>query len=145
VDDVVQRDDGFSFIPRPRGLVGEKTSLMLNHLSLKSCGYVLVDVSSIDNTGILGAHSPRQAPQDVIARRRELAPFMQVCTDRLAAKITNHLTSQEHFNLATAFGVDTEWASVYDEAVIEAAKTDGIMHPGRGRFSGTIIKSAQQS
>ncbi|KAK2058134.1 F-box domain-containing protein [Colletotrichum caudatum] len=144
VDDVVQRDDGFSFIPRPHGLVSEKTSLMLDHLSLKSCGYVLVDVSSIDNTGILGTHSPRQSPQDIAARRRELAPFMQVCTDRLAAKITNHLTSQEHFNLATAFGVDTEWANVYDEAVIEAAKTDGVMHPGKGRFSGTITRLAQQ-
>ncbi|KAK1987368.1 F-box domain-containing protein [Colletotrichum cereale] len=144
VDDVVQRDDGFSFIPRPHSLVSEKTSLVLGHLSFKSCGYVLVDVSSIDNTGILGTHSPRQAPQDVMARRRELAPFMQVCTDRLAAKITNHMTSQEHFNLATAFGVDTEWASVYDEAVIEAAKADGITHPGRGRFSGTITKTAQQ-
>ncbi|KAK1997294.1 F-box domain-containing protein [Colletotrichum falcatum] len=145
VDDVVQRDDDFSFVPRPYGLVGEKTSLMLDHLSLKSCGYALVDMPSIDNTGILGAHSPRQAPQDVMARRRELAPFMQVCTDRLAAKITNHMTSQEHFNLVTAYGVDTEWANVYDEAVIEAAKTDGIMHPGKGRFSGIITKSAQQS
>ncbi|OHW96664.1 F-box domain-containing protein [Colletotrichum incanum] len=144
VDDFVQRDDGFSFIPRPHGLVGEKASLTIEHLSFKSCGYVFVDVSSIDNTGILGAHSPRQASQDVMARRRELAPFMQMCTDRLAAKITNHMTSQEHFNLTTAFGVDTEWTNVYDEAVIEAAKTDGIMHPGRGRFSGAITKTAQQ-
>ncbi|KAK1969765.1 F-box domain-containing protein [Colletotrichum sublineola] len=144
LDDAVQRDDGFSFISRPHGLISEKSSLMLDHISLKSCGYVLVDVSSIDNTGILGAHSPRQAPQDVMARRRELAPFMQVCTDRLAAKITNYMTNQEHFNLATAFGVDTDWANVYDEAVIEAAKTDGIMHPGRGRLSGIITKSAQQ-
>ncbi|GKT95067.1 F-box domain-containing protein [Colletotrichum tofieldiae] len=144
VDDFVQRDDGFSFIPHPHGLVGEKASLMIEHISFKSCGYVLVDVSSIDNTGILGAHSPRQAPQDIMARRRELAPFMQMCTDRLAAKITNHMTSQEHFNLTTAFGVDTEWTNVYNEAVIDAAKTDGIIHPGRGRFSGAITKTAQQ-
>ncbi|GKT48873.1 uncharacterized protein ColSpa_09054 [Colletotrichum spaethianum] len=144
VGDFVQRDEGFSFIPRPHALISEKASFVIEHLSFKSCGYVLVDVSSIDNTSILGAHSPRQAPQDVMARRRELAPFMQVCTDRLAAKITNHMTSQEHFNLTTAFGVDTEWTNVYDEAVTDAAKTDGIMHPGRGRFSGAITKTAQQ-
>ncbi|WQF89700.1 Putative F-box domain-containing protein [Colletotrichum destructivum] len=144
VDGFVRRDDGFSFIPRPHCLVRDKASLAIEHLSFKSCGYVLVDSSSIDNTGILGSHSPRQASQDVISRRRELASIMQVCTDRLAAKITNHITPQEQFNLITAFGMDTEWNNVYDEGVIEAAKMDGIVHPGRGRFSGVITKTVRQ-
>ncbi|WYZ46515.1 hypothetical protein EsH8_IX_000740 [Colletotrichum jinshuiense] len=145
VESFVQSDDGFLHIPRPQSLVKEKTCFGIEYMSFKSCGYVALDVPLIDNHSILPINSPWQEPQDIASRRRELAPFMQVCTDRLAAKVTNYMSAQEHFNLTTAFGVDTEWAGVYDEEVIEAARKDGIVHPGKGRFSGTITKTANQS
>ncbi|OHE97375.1 F-box domain-containing protein [Colletotrichum orchidophilum] len=144
VDEFVRKDEGFSLMPRPHSLVREKTSFGIEHMSLKSCGYAVLDVATIDNHSILPVNSPWQEPSEVTSRRRELAPFMQTCNDRLTAKITNYLSNQEHFNLTTAFGMDTEWTGVYDEEVIEAAKRDGIVHPGKGRFTGMITKAAKQ-
>ncbi|KAL0777595.1 hypothetical protein CaCOL14_005247 [Colletotrichum acutatum] len=144
VDDFVRKDDGFSLLPRPHSLVREKELLSIHNISLKSCGYVVLDIPMVDNHSIMPTTSPWQEPAEVTARRRELMPFMQSCGDRLAAKITNHISNQEHFNLSTAFGMDTEWTGVYDEEVIEAAKRDGIVHPGRGRITGMITKMAEQ-
>nr|XP_036582808.1 F-box domain-containing protein [Colletotrichum truncatum]KAF6791599.1 F-box domain-containing protein [Colletotrichum truncatum] len=142
IENLVQTDEGYRCIPRPHGLLEEKGYFSIESMSFKSCGYVVLEVPAIDNHAILPINPPWQEPQDVTSRRRELAPFMQVCTDRLAAKITNYMPIQEQFNLTTAYGMDTEWTNVYDEEVIEAAKRDGIVHPGKGRFSGTISKTA---
>ncbi|KAK1659221.1 F-box domain-containing protein [Colletotrichum godetiae] len=144
VDDFVRKDEGFSLLPRPHSLVREKDLLSIQHISLKSCGYAVLDTPTVDNHSIMPTNTPWQEPSEVTSRRRELMPFMQACGDRLAAKITNYLNNQEHFNLSTAFGMDTEWTGVYDEDVIEAAKRDGIVHPGRGRFTGMITKMAEQ-
>ncbi|KAI8163045.1 hypothetical protein KHU50_007691 [Colletotrichum sp. SAR 10_65] len=135
-------DEGYNLIPRANLLRKEKKSFCLESMSFKSCGYVALDVPFIDNTNTLPLRPPWQEPQEITTRRRELAPFMQHCNDRLAAKITNFLPPQERFNLATAYGMDLTWASWYDEEVIEAAKRDGVMVPGKGRFSGTITKTA---
>ncbi|KAK1654874.1 F-box domain-containing protein [Colletotrichum phormii] len=144
VDDFVRKDEGFSLLLRPHSLVREKDLLSIQHISLKSCGYAVLDTPTVDNHSIMPTNTPWQEPSEVTSRRRELMPFMQACGDRLAAKITNYLNNQEHFNLSTAFGMDTEWTGVYDEDVIEAAKRDGIVHPGRGRFTGMITKMAEQ-
>ncbi|KAE9583431.1 hypothetical protein CGMCC3_g665 [Colletotrichum fructicola] len=135
-------DEGYKLIPRANLLRKEKKSFCLESMSFKSCGYVALDVPFIDNTNTLSLRPPWQEPQEITTRRRELAPFMQHCNDRLAAKITNFLPPQERFNLATAYGMDLTWASWYDEEVIEAAKRDGVMVPGKGRFSGTITTTA---
>ncbi|TDZ38133.1 hypothetical protein CTRI78_v010941 [Colletotrichum trifolii] len=141
MDDLVANDEGFGFISRPRSLITDKGRVGIERISFKSCGYVLLDTSLVNNHSIMAFGPTSPESPETIARRRELSPFMQICTDRLAAKISSHMPPQEMFNLTTAYGMDQYWADIYDEDVIEAAKRDGVTRPGRGRFSGTIFQS----
>ncbi|KAF6842538.1 F-box domain-containing protein [Colletotrichum musicola] len=143
MEDTVQGDQGYSYIPRPRCLISDKPHFAIEQMSFKSCGYVLLDVASIDNHNILPINPPWQEPQDIASRRRELAPFMQNCSDRLATRITNFMPAQEQFNLATAYGMDYGWTSAYDREAIEAARRDGILIPGKGRFNGIITRTSR--
>ncbi|OLN97426.1 hypothetical protein CCHL11_01192 [Colletotrichum chlorophyti] len=142
--DFVRKDDGFSYIPSPRTLIMEKNRFGIEQMSFKSCGYVTIDLALFDIHDIVPLTSPWHDSQEHLARRREILPFMQTCTDRLAGKVVNHLSPPEQFNLSTAYGMDTTWVGLYDDDIIEAARRDGIQQPGLGRFSGTITKAAAE-
>ncbi|ROT41265.1 hypothetical protein SODALDRAFT_271060 [Sodiomyces alkalinus F11] len=132
-------DISMDFLPQPGNLRRQQHEYKLNRMTFRSCGYVGVAAPFIDTRSVLPDGSPWEEPFEINARRKVLAPYVQQCSDKLAAKIVNWLRPQEHHNLCDAFGMGTKWTNWYDAHVIQAAKLDGIMDPGRGRFSGDIV------
>lgn len=111
----------------------------LREISLKSCGYALVDCPHIDNWEIIpGVPLPVSHDIDLIARLKELDCQMLTSADPLLGKILNYIPDSEQRLLRTVFGLDFGWAGLYDDVVREVALVDGNPNPGEGRFHGVV-------
>ncbi|EGY23170.1 uncharacterized protein VDAG_04608 [Verticillium dahliae VdLs.17] len=107
----------------------------LKSISFKSCGYARhVEVNTITP---IDSEEP-WADHDVAMRRKELENFMQVCGDHGIAKIVNMLSSDDETHFGTTWNMTQGWTGVYDAGKIRDAQMDGILEPGRGRFSGFV-------
>lgn len=135
-----------------------KKELKLKRLSFKSCGYVTIhDKRFISERRFLQLphrmrpnHLPpvAQLVGDMLAdgglrMPRHQGPgsgqqFQQPNLDRHLARIYNHMDPWEMANMNEVFGFTNTWHGVYDEAMIAAARRDGVVSPGLGRFSGVI-------
>ncbi|KAH7198691.1 uncharacterized protein B0J16DRAFT_257625 [Fusarium flagelliforme] len=124
-------------VPSSHRLRSDEKKYTLKCLSFKSCGYVLIDVAAINTRSILPLGTQGIAGNADL-HSSNLRPLMQKCHDKLLGRIAPFIRSQELFQLTNAFGLDLGWDSVYDQQTIADAIADGVEHPGRGRFSGTI-------
>ncbi|CAJ2507941.1 Uu.00g091270.m01.CDS01 [Anthostomella pinea] len=119
-----------------------KKQLHLRRLAFKSCGYVTIP----DNRFISDRPLEAGALDGINGwevHRKEAQPhclkwFMQVNTDRLLGRTSSFLGKKEQLAMRRVFRFRTGWKDVYDDRVIKAAKEDGIVAPGKGRFSGEI-------
>lgn len=112
-----------------------------NHqaVKFKSCGYALIDASSIDNWKIIPDH-PIQVLQsgEFTSRLKDLDNQMLTSQDPLLAKIINYMPDEEAWQLRKFFGFQLGWDSLYDPIVKQAAIADGNPHPGQARFFGEV-------
>ncbi|KAI0006951.1 hypothetical protein F4779DRAFT_540604 [Xylariaceae sp. FL0662B] len=122
-----------------------KKELKLRVLDFKSCGYVTVPDSRfilehriippiLPHRFVFSRSSPDQHDDDSGC----IEWFMQVNTDRHLARVVNLIKHDEELVLRRVFGFRTGWKDVYDANIVRAAKQDGILRPGHGRFSGRI-------
>ena len=129
--------------------------LKLRKMAFKSCGYVEVLDDRFIPSWPFSRNSEQylrrraaQARNMARNRARRMAPdictcvdfFMQVNTDRHLAHLTEGMPEDEVLTLNRVHGFTFGWhdGHVYDNAVINAAKNDGVIYPGRGRFTGII-------
>ncbi|KAF9775046.1 hypothetical protein IL306_006871 [Fusarium sp. DS 682] len=124
-------------IPAPDRLRDDEKNYTLKCLSFKSCGYVTVDVPSLNTRSIL-PHGVQGLGANGNPHSQDLSHLMQRSRDRHLGRIAPCLRNSELFQLTTAFGMEVGWDNVYDERTICDARADGVEEPGRGRFSGTI-------
>ncbi|KAF4451897.1 f-box containing protein [Fusarium austroafricanum] len=124
-------------IPCPYRLRSDEKSYTLKCLSFKSCGYVSVDVPALNTRSIL-PHGVQGLGANGNPHSQDMSPLMQKSRDKLLGRIAPCLRNPELFQLTNAFGMDMGWENVYDERTISDAVADGVEHPGRGRFSGTV-------
>ncbi|KAF4332846.1 f-box containing protein [Fusarium beomiforme] len=124
-------------IPAPYRLRADEKKYTLKCLSFKSCGYVAVDVPSLNTRSIL-PHGVQGLGANGNPHSQDLSPLMQRCRDKHLGRIAPFLRNAELFQLTTAFGMDVGWVNIYDERTICDARADGVEQPGRGRFSGTV-------
>ncbi|KAI1656669.1 hypothetical protein F4813DRAFT_362748 [Daldinia decipiens] len=125
-----------------------RKDLKLQKLVFKSCGYVdIPDSRFVYNARVSKRPYPlglrrgaRAMSRRYHAKRRSLAGFMQVNTDRHLGRITEVLDPREEYCMQTAFGLHAGWpdTDAYGLSRHQAALCDGIAYPGYGRFSGTI-------
>ncbi|EEY23260.1 hypothetical protein VDBG_09370 [Verticillium alfalfae VaMs.102] len=107
----------------------------LKSISFKSCGYARhVEVNTITP---IDSEEP-WADHDVAMRKKELENFMQVCGDHGIAKIVHMLPEDDELHFGTTWNMTQGWAGVYDARKIRDAQMDGVVEPGRGRFSGFV-------
>ncbi|KAI1371529.1 hypothetical protein F4677DRAFT_457119 [Hypoxylon crocopeplum] len=123
-----------------------KKDLKLQKLVFKSCGYVEVpDYRFISHRRFRDLRFPSALHSSMVdtaveynKKREYVRQFLQVSTDRHLATICPLLDPWEESAMHRVFGFRTGWEELYDQSVIEAAKKDGLVAPGMGRFSGTI-------
>jgi hypothetical protein len=130
-----------NFIPDSANLRRDERKYRLRCLSVKSCGYVVVDTPSLDPTAIL----PPTYQLNYVIRNgtREFAKLMQSCQDQMLAQIAPAMKLREQFLLTNAFGMTLGWNNIYDPHVICRAKADCVLDPGTCRFSGEIESHAR--
>ncbi|KAI9155249.1 hypothetical protein HJFPF1_07830 [Paramyrothecium foliicola] len=126
------------FVSRFKELHADEMRYGLKCVSLKSCGYVLIDLPYINARATL--------PDDTQATMSgtnpnglDMGQLMQTCKDKLCGRILAYVRPPEQHNLETTFGLRTGWDGIYDESVCEAAMNDGVECPGMGRFTGTLV------
>ncbi|KAI1205949.1 uncharacterized protein F4807DRAFT_470544 [Annulohypoxylon truncatum] len=124
-----------------------KKGYKIQRLVFKSCGYVTVpDERFISSRRF---DHPRRSRDESGAdlrpllqknekKLRAMEQFLQVSTDRHLAQIAHLIDPAEEAAMKRVYGFQTGWDGVYDEATINAAKRDGALFPGLGRYSGTI-------
>jgi hypothetical protein len=125
------------FIPRYRFLRGDELKYQLKCISLKSCGYVLIEAPNINTRATLPPEN-QSTVTGLYTNGMEMAPLMQHCKDKLCGRIMAYVHPDELQCLENVFGMHTGWEHVYDEAIYEAAVNDGVECPGMGRFSGVL-------
>ncbi|KAM0327708.1 hypothetical protein ACHAQA_006003 [Verticillium albo-atrum] len=129
------------WLPNGRAFYDERQNgdYKLKSMSFKSCGYIWhLEISTI---ATLEPDEPWTDP-DLTARKIELVDYMQICTEKAFGKIYNTLPAEDDLHLRNTWGMTQGWTDVYDEGTIAAAQLDGIMEPGRGRFTG-IVRGAE--
>ncbi|KAH6603321.1 hypothetical protein Trco_008096 [Trichoderma cornu-damae] len=130
-------EDLSPFLPEVERLKFDEGDYCLRSISFKSCGYVFVDVRTLDLRQILPTEG--QAAHAIAnGLRHDLFHSMQYCKDKFLARILPYLPSVEAKTLEHVFLMEQGWSKVYGEQVCEDAIADGFDCPGMGRFSGTI-------
>jgi hypothetical protein len=136
-------DDTLIYVPDSQTFRSHEKQYPLSYLSFKSCGYVHINSTLVSS---LSRDSVWTEPESIQARRREYNSLMQTpVNNTLLASITYYLSPEETLALEQAFGMDTGWETQYSRAEISAAVADGVLEPGRGRFSGSIRSYAKIS
>ncbi|KAF4468181.1 f-box containing [Fusarium albosuccineum] len=125
------------YIPGVHSLRSDEKKYTIKCLSFKSCGYVCVDAPFLNTRGIL-PHGAQGLSGNGNPHNQDLSPLMQRSRDKMLGRIAPHIRSQELFQLVNAFGMDMGWEGIYDNKTISDAVADGVEHPGRYRFSGTV-------
>lgn len=120
------------FVPNPAADKGR-----LQNIEFKSCGYVLADVSTINNHDIIPSTQRMVSmPTNMIETLRNLEGYMLRSNYPLLGKVMDDFDDAEDFIMRHAFGMYFGWNGVYDPEVVHAAHEDGFLEQGRGRFTG---------
>lgn len=116
----------------------------LKTITLKSCGYALIESSHISNWKIIPNESLLvQHDTELPNQLKELDTQMLICNDGLLGKILNYIPEQERRILSGIFGLSFGWDGIYDDIVSQIAMMDGNPDPGAGRFHGTVSSSVE--
>lgn len=116
----------------------------LKTITLKSCGYALIEAPHINNwkiipnEALLVQHDP-ELPNQL----KELDAQMLICSDGLLGKTLNYIPEAEQRILSSIFGLSFGWDDIYDDIVAQIAVMDGNPNPGLGRFHGNVSSSAE--
>ena len=113
-----------------------KEPTRLGKLEFKSCGYIRLPLD-FDQTALDAPDVP--APQVAAVARKvtELEPFMMKPHDPALGVIVNHINAVEVGTLENAWNMTVGWTASRASIALEA-QTDGVSHPGQGRFDGVI-------
>lgn len=116
----------------------------LKTITLKSCGYTLIESSHISNWKII-PNEPLlvQHDNELPNQLKDLDTQMLICNDGLLGKILNYVPEPEQRILSSMFGLSFGWDDIYDDIVAQIAVADGNPDPGAGRFYGTVSSSAE--
>jgi hypothetical protein len=126
------------FVHRFSQLGPDENRYGLRSLSVKSCGYVVIEAPYLNARATFPPDPQPNTPNGLSAHMQELAQLMQNCKDKLCGRILPYVRPYERNILEGVFGMHIGWEGVYDEAVRDAAFHDGVQFPGAGRFTGTI-------
>jgi len=125
---------------RPRG-VGKR----LKKLDFTSCGYALVDQTTLDNWQILPSHPIRaNFAHDICDQLTQLDKSVMTCSDPLLARIVDYIPDDEKHILRNTFGLFIPgYATRYDSSQVDRGQyRDGFILHGVGRFRGVIDRDA---
>lgn len=116
----------------------------LKTITLKSCGYALIDALHISNWKIIPSEPLLvQHDPELLNQLKDLDTQMLICNDGLLGKTLNYIPDAEQRILGDIFGLSFGWDDVYDEIVAQIAIADGNPTPGLGRFHGNVSSSAE--
>jgi hypothetical protein len=116
----------------------------LKTITLKSCGYALIEASHISNWKII-PNEPLMVQHDLELpnQLKDLDTQMLICNDGLLGKVLNYIPESEQRILSGIFGLSFGWDDIYDDIVAQIAVVDGNPDPGEGRFHGSVSSSAE--
>lgn len=112
----------------------------LQKLEFRSCGYLLLPLDFDQSMLLPDGLADRD---NVYKRRNDIEQFMMKCSDSSMGMIINHMDRFEEMQLEHAFRMRMGWEG--DEGGVERiaiAALDGVIAPGKGRFSGMIQAEA---
>lgn len=125
------------YLPMASRLPKDEKEYEIGCLSLKSCGYVAIDCSTL-NTRALFPGVPSRGTTGPNDAQSAIQNIMQQSKDKLLGRIIPFIAQEERALLTDAFGMVMGWSGIYSERIIEAAMADGVESPGAGRFSGVL-------
>ncbi|KAL7959219.1 hypothetical protein V8C34DRAFT_121060 [Trichoderma compactum] len=128
-----------SFLPHTDQLNADEAQYKLSSISFKSCGYVFVDMRSLDIRALLPPEG-QAAHAFASSLRHDMFHSMQYCKDKLLGRILPYMLSSEAKTLEQIFLMDHGWSKVYASHISDDAIADGFEMPGLGRFSGTLAR-----
>jgi hypothetical protein len=117
----------------------------LQTITLKSCGYVLIETPHINNWQII-PEEPLLVKHDpeLPIQLKDLDTQMLIALDGLLGKILHYIPESEQQILSDVFGLSFGWDDIYDDIVAQIAVADGNPEPGVGRFHGSVSSSTEQ-
>ncbi|KAL7930587.1 hypothetical protein V8C35DRAFT_324272 [Trichoderma chlorosporum] len=128
-----------SFLPNADQLNNDEAQYNISSVSFKSCGYVFVDMRTLDVRALLPPEG-QAAHAFANSLRHDIFHSMQYCKDKLLGRILPYMLSSESKTLEQIFLMDHGWSKVYGSHVSDDAIADGFECPGLGRFSGTLAR-----
>jgi hypothetical protein len=132
-------EDLSPFLPDVNKLKADESRYGLSSISFKSCGYVFIDVRTLDIRAILPTEA-QIGHAFANALRHDIFHSMQYSKDKFLGRIVPYMLPAEMKTLEHIFMMEQGWSKVYPEQYADDAITDGFDCPGMARFSGTISK-----
>ncbi|KAM0479413.1 hypothetical protein ACHAPX_004624 [Trichoderma viride] len=130
-------EDLSPFLPDANRLKVDESRYGLSSISFKSCGYVFIDVRTLDIRAILPTEA-QLGHAFANALRHDIFHSMQYSKDKFLGRIVPFMLPAEMKTLEHIFFFEQGWSKVYPDQVLEDAITDGFDCPGMARFSGTL-------
>ncbi|EHK15176.1 uncharacterized protein TRIVIDRAFT_113329, partial [Trichoderma virens Gv29-8] len=126
-----------SYLPNVDQLNADEAQYNISSISFKSCGYVFVDMRTLDIRALL---PPEGQAAHAFANtiRHDIFHSMQYSKDKHLARILPYMLPLEAKTLEQIFFMDHGWSKVYGSYISDDAIADGFECPGLGRFSGTL-------
>ncbi|KAL7907955.1 hypothetical protein GGI35DRAFT_74652 [Trichoderma velutinum] len=128
-----------SFLPHADQLNTDEAQYNISSITFKSCGYVFVDMRTLDIRALLPPEG-QAAHAFANSLRHDIFHSMQYCKDKLLGRILPYMLSSEAKTLEQIFLMDHGWSKVYGSHISDDAIADGFECPGLGRFSGTLAR-----
>ncbi|UKZ83711.1 hypothetical protein TrVFT333_011520 [Trichoderma virens FT-333] len=128
-----------SYLPNVDQLNADEAQYNISSISFKSCGYVFVDMRTLDIRALL---PPEGQAAHAFANtiRHDIFHSMQYSKDKHLARILPYMLPLEAKTLEQIFFMDHGWSKVYGSYISDDAIADGFECPGLGRFSGTLAR-----
>lgn len=137
-------EDLSPYLPDADRLKVDETRYGISSISFKSCGYVFIDVRTLDIRAILPAEA-QLGHAFANALRHDIFHSMQYSKDKLLGRIVPYMPPAEVKTLEHIFLFEQGWSKVYPSQVLDDAITDGFDCPGMARFSGTLEGPGDES
>lgn len=114
---------------------GERTPTHLTRLEFKSCGYIKLPLDFDQSMLEINVPSARDAA--ATKKQNEIDAYMMKPNECTLGNIINDMSNSEVATLENAWNMSIDWHLTRPELAADAI-ADGIPHPGRGRFDGSI-------
>ena len=127
-----------NYLPDVNRLAEDEKEYRIKWLSLKSCGYVAINIDTLDTRALFPSQLSSTGMPTLNARQKAIQSTMQGFKDALLGRIIPIISEEETAQLTDVFHMTMGWSGIYSEKLIGEATADGFQHPGAGRFSGTV-------